>query len=170
MDMPRHKVETPSFKVAPLQFKKVSDTNLEKCGTASSLRSSFSRSLWKVPQRPSSAAGKFTSAYQSCSNFTSTSRRSDEGRWQTTDWHAREPIGRRAGLLLPRAGANPAPSVSAFNNNSPNNSNKEHLLRRATSHTHAPPAIWLNAHKLSSASFTSTCTCCCTENFHRHQT
>lgn len=50
-----------------------------------------------------------------------------------------EPIGRGYVLLLPGAGANPGVLVSAFNNNSVN-SNKEHLLRPATSHTKLPPS------------------------------
>ncbi len=48
-----------------------------------------------------------------------------------------EPIGGGGVLLLPGAGPNPSLPVSAFNNNSLN-SNKEHLLRPATSHTKPP--------------------------------
>lgn len=51
-----------------------------------------------------------------------------------------EPIERGYVLLRPGAGANPGVPVSALNNNSMN-SNKEHLLRPATSHTKLPQAI-----------------------------
>lgn len=100
----------------------------------------LSVSLQSRSDRPPSAAGKFTSARQSCSNFGSTSP-AGEGRAagrdeQLTDTPA-EPIGRGYVPLRPGAGPNPGPPVSAFNNNSLN-SNKEHLLRPATSHTKLP--------------------------------
>lgn len=71
--------------------------------------------------------------------------RGEEGCWagRATDWHCKEPIGSGRCLLLPGAGANPSLPVSAFNNNSPS-SNKEHLLRPATSHTKLPKQSHLN--------------------------
>lgn len=118
---------------------KFSDTNQEKCDTASCLRSSslplqshcYRERCWWVDFCPA----KLFKLY---AKFLG-SRVAETIRLTDTPW---QPVGKGYVLTLPRAGANPGVRVSAFNNNSVK-SNKEHLLRPATSHTKLPQAIWL---------------------------
>lgn len=139
----RHTCQNTKFTLDILQSKQVSDTNLEKCDTASCLRSSsLPLSFSSRPQPRLSAAAKFTSARKLLKlyiNFPGRGRYGGAmgGTSQLSD-NPSEPIGKGHVLLLPGAGANAGVLVSAFNNNSVN-SNKEHLLRPATSHTKLPP-------------------------------